>query len=114
MAISTKGNIGFVHSGDYYCLSFNDCTKTRIDFESNIDNHIYLAKLLFTGEIKGIYSGASRTIPGQKLLMRAYGDDVRNIEVIIKDDLFGELFHQTYTIDDEAKKAGEEFLMKQV
>ena len=115
MARSTKGNVGFEHSvdGDYYRLWFKDYTRTKIYFESNISNPVYLANLLFTGEIKEIYTGVSRDVPGQKILIRSYGDDARNIEVIIKDDLFGELFRQTYTIDVEAKKAGEEFLLKQ-
>lgn len=117
MAASANGNINFVHTtvnDEYYTLIFKDEFGTKIRFKSNIENSEYIIGLLFTGKIKQIYTGQSLSVPGQKLMMRSYGnDDERRVEVVIKDDMFGELFHRTFAIDEESIAKGEAFLSKQ-
>ena len=117
MAKSTCGNVNFVHtkmSDNYYTVIFRNEFGTKIRFESNIENPEFLIGLLFTGTIKQIYTGPSLAVPGQKLMMRSYGDDgEQKVEVVIKDDMFGELFHRTFAIDEESIAKGEAFLKKQ-
>lgn len=116
MAKSTCGNVNFVHtkmSDNYYTMIFKDEFETKIRFESNIENPEFIIGLLFTGTIKQIYTGPSLAVPGQKLMIRSFGDeDERKVEVVIKDDMFGELFHRTFAIDEEAIAKGEAFLNK--
>ena len=116
MTASANGNINFVHTNmkdEYYTLIFTDAFGTKIRFNSDIENPEYIIRLLFTGKNKQIYTGPSLRVPGQKLMIRAYGDDdERKVEVVIKDDMFGELFHRTFAIDEESIAKGEAFLKK--
>ena len=90
----------------YYRLSLKNSYGTIINFDTELDDYTYISKLLLTGEIREIYVGASRTVPGQKILIRSIWNDDKRIEVVIKDDMFDELFRQTFLIDEESKMLG--------
>ena len=90
----------------YYRLFLKNSYGTIIKFDSKIDDYTYLAKLLLTGEIKEIYVGDSRTVSNQKILIRSIWSDDKRVEIVIKDDLFDELYRQTFIIDEEPKMLG--------
>lgn len=116
MAIKVNGNIGFKKSvmeginDRNYRLQFKNVDGIGMDFESDITNDKFIVNLLFTGRVKKIFVGQSRETPGLKILIKpAAGNE---IDITIKDDIFGDVFNQRYLIDDNTKKVGEKYLQQ--
>ena len=117
MAIYVNGNIGFKKSvmeginDKNYRLQFKNVDGIGMDFESDITNDKFIVNLLFTGRVKKIFVGQSRETPGLKILINPSAVD-NEVDITIKDDIFGDVFNQRYLIDDDTKKAGEKYLQQ--